>query len=865
MSEAIEQFRDAIRAAGLNPPDVIHTDGKFHRFATNGKPKDDAGWYVLFEDVSGGVFGDFRTDLRETWQAERVKSLSSAEREAFKQRCEREHQKREAEQRRRHDTATKKAAIILSAATGDPGSHPYAIEKSVPLGSLVKRGAWPQRGWKDALLIPIQGSDGKVWSVEAINADGTKDYLKGGRKRGCFYQMGDLLQANQILIGEGVGTVAAAVSATGLPGIAAMDCGNLQHAAHAIKELAPKAELVFLADNDIKTDGTNPGLEAAMRAAEAMTGRVAIPELDGRSCDFWDLWHERGAEAVVAPIVAGKAPTDDSQTVATIDGTTTTTIITTDPIQATINESGIESLQAGANMTSVEEAVRKLSQLLARVDDLRCVMVREAALKKLSTIGISAPAKLLDAAIHREKATKTEPELILFKQPEPWPTEVDGGELLDEIVSVIRRYVFLSVPAAHSTALWILHTWVLAAFDISALLAIVSAMKRSGKTTLLEVVSMLVPRSLSASNITAAALFRAIEKFEPVLLIDEADTFLAGNEELRGVLNAGHRRSSAFVIRTVGDNHEPKQFCTWGAKAIALIGKLSGTLEDRSIVIEMRRRTPGETVDRFRSRNVEEICQPLRSKALRWASDVMPLLRSMESESDVPPALNDRAADNWRPLLTIADCCGGTWSKRAREAAKVLSADTDEAEGSALVELLQEIREVFESKDRTTSAELAEHLGKQVDKGWADWRNGKPITPRQIAKLLAPLKIKPTTIRIGTDTAKGYLMETFGDAFSRYLPGTVRHTVTNKQDQSLTPEADPSQMGDVTDRKIDLTTRESRDVSDVTDRHRESPDYEWWREEFEERAAILEYDGGLSRDEAENVASTLVSRRYHSH
>jgi putative DNA primase/helicase len=708
------------------------------------------------------------------------------------------------------------------------------------------------------LLIPIEGSDGKVWSIEAIKADSTKDYLKGGRRHACFYQMGDVLGANQILIGEGVGTVAAAVSATGLPGIAAMDCGNLQHAAHAIKELAPKAEIIFLADNDIKADGTNPGLEAAMHAARTVVGRVAIPELDGHSCDFWDLWHERGAEAVVAAIAAGKAPTDDSQTVVTINGTTTT-----DPIQATINESGIELLQAGANMTSVEEAVRKLSQLLARVDDLRCVMVREAALKKLSTIGISAPAKLLDAALHREKTTKSETESILFKQPEPWPTEVDGAELLDEIVSVIRRYVFLSVPAAYATALWILHTWVLTAFDISALLAIVSAMKRSGKTTLLEVVSMLVPRSLSASNITAAALFRAIEKFEPVLLIDEADTFLARNDELRGVLNAGHRRSSAFVIRTVGDNHEPKQFRTWGPKAIALIGKLPGTLEDRSIVIEMRRRTPGETVDRFRSRNVEEVCQPLRSKALRWASDVMPLLRSMESE--VPLELNDRAADNWRPLLTIADCCGGTWSKRAHEAAKALSADTDEAEGSALVELLQEVRELFESRERITSAELAEHLGKQVDKRWADWRNGKPITPRQIAKLLAPLKIKPTTIRIGTDTAKGYLMEAFGDAFSRYLPGAVRHTVTSKQDQSLTPEADPSQMDDVTDRKIDLTTQESTDVSDVTDRQRESPDYEWWREEFEERAAILEYDGGLSRDQAEHAACTLVSRRYHSH
>ena len=401
-------------------------------------------------------------------------------------------------------------------------------------------------------------------------------------------------------------------------------------------------------------------------------------------------------------------------------------------------------------------------------------------------------------------------------EPEPWPAEIEGAELLDEIVSVIRRYLMLATPSAHATALWVLHTWALEAFDISPLLAIVSAMKRSGKTTLLEIVGMLVPRSLSASNITAAALFRTIEKFEPVLLIDEADTFLSGNDELRGVLNAGHRRSSAFVIRTVGDDHDPKQFRTWGAKAVALIGKLPGTLEDRSIVIEMRRRTPGETVERFRSRTVKEVCQNLQSKAVRWASDATPLLRSMES--DIPPELNDRAADNWRPLLAIADYCRGMWPTRAREAAKALSADTDEAEGSALVELLQEIYELLESKDRIASTELAEHLSKQVDKRWADWRYGKPITPRQIAGLLAPLKIKPGTIRIGPDSAKGYTRDAFEDAFSRYLAVVIRHTVTNKEKQLVTPEVDASQNVRVTDPKLGLNIENIKDVPLVTDR-----------------------------------------------
>jgi putative DNA primase/helicase len=99
--------------------------------------------------------------------------------------------------------------------------------------------------------------------------------------------------------------------------------------------------------------------------------------------------------------------------------------------------------------------------------------------------------------------------------------------------------------------------WVVEAFDISPLLSITSPTKRCGKSTLLDIVALLAPRAVPASNITAASLFRIVEKFSPTLLVDEADTFLGDNDELRGIINSGHRRSSAFVVRTVGDDHEP--------------------------------------------------------------------------------------------------------------------------------------------------------------------------------------------------------------------------------------------------------------------------------------------------------------------
>jgi putative DNA primase/helicase len=494
-----------------------------------------------------------------------------------------------------------------------------------------------------------------------------------------------------------------------------------------------------------------------------------------------------------------------------------------DTLTATLTAAGFDDLK-DAPLSKVEDALRTLASLITNEDDLRRSTIREAALKKLGDIGISAPGRLLDAAIQRQQS-HSDTGLILFADPEPWPSVVDGGGLLNEIVSLIRRYVIVSHDAAHAVALWIMHAWALDAFDISPLLVITSPTKRCGKTTLLEAIELLVPRPLPASNITAAALFRAVEKFKPVMLIDEADTFLGEKDDLRGVINSGHRRSSAFVIRTVGDEHEPKTFSTWGAKAIASIGKLSGTTEDRSIIIPMRRRAPGEHTEKFRTAIYKTSADPLRRQAFRWACDLIPTLKALTPQE--PQGLNDRAADNWRPLLAIAQLCGGKWPDHAKVAALALSADIDEYEGSAVVDLLQEFKDIFQSRDRITSTDLVEYLGRQVDKRWAEWSHGKPITQRQIARLLAPLKIKPGTIRVGVrddETAKGYMREWFKDAISRYLPVLIRHTDTKQENQIDGAKNDPSQNDAVTDRKNGLSNGNHKVVTDVTDRKAGSRD-----------------------------------------
>src|SRR5262249_6102365 len=190
--------------------------------------------------------------------------------------------------------------------------------------------------------------------------------------------------------------------------------------------------------------------------------------------------------------------------------------------------------------------------------------------------------------------------------------------------------------------------------DTSPFMVLVSPTKRCGKTSVLILLFFLTPKSELASNITAAALFRYIEAIRPTLLIDEADTFVKNNEELRGILDSGHTTVAAQIIRNVEVNgeHKPRRFSTWAAKAIATIRKLADTLEDRSVIVTLQRKPRDARVERLRRRDTEEF-KILRSQAARWAADNFDKL--VDPDPAVPGVLNDRAADNWRPLLAIAD------------------------------------------------------------------------------------------------------------------------------------------------------------------------------------------------------------------
>jgi putative DNA primase/helicase len=285
---------------------------------------------------------------------------------------------------------------------------------------------------------------------------------------------------------------------------------------------------------------------------------------------------------------------------------------------------------------------------LAALTPVQYERERKAAAERLDI-----RATILDKLVQAERPEDDSKQgrAISFPEPEPWPEPVSGARLLDGIADAISKHIILADAARDTTALWSVHTYLLDGSLVSPRLAVTSPEKRCGKTTLLDVCSRLALKPLSAAHVTAAAMFRTVEAYRPTLLIDEADTFLRDNEELRGIINSGHRKGGS-VLRTVGDDHEPRAFATYAACAIALIGRLPETLHDRSVIVALKRRLPSEPIKSFRSDRTEQL-DALARQAARWASDNAE--RVANADPKMPEGVFNREADNWRPLLAIAD------------------------------------------------------------------------------------------------------------------------------------------------------------------------------------------------------------------
>jgi putative DNA primase/helicase len=446
---------------------------------------------------------------------------------------------------------------------------------------------------------------------------------------------------------------------------------------------------------------------------------------------------------------------------------------------------GAEGKTAGDGAEAAQEPLQETIDRLAALPRLQYELARAGGASRLGLrVGVlddAVKAARTRTGLDSDGSDRKQGRPVTFEEVEPWSSPVGGAQLLDDLVAAVNKVMVLPPHAAEGIALWIVFTYLLDAANHAPLLVLTSPVKRCGKTLLIDLLAELVHRPLPTNNISAAALFRVIEASAPCLLFDEVDALLESDStgEIRGLLNAGHTRATAHVIRTVGEDFEPREFTVWSPKVLALIGRLDkrwATVADRAVLIPLQRKSPSLKKPGVKRAGID--FSQLRSRTVRWAADHAEVVR--ESDPATPEGLNDRAADNWRVLIAIADMAGGVWPAKARTAALYLSGgdDTLTVDDGAGVRLLADIRDIFNhvGTDRITSAALVEELGKidEPEAPWAEWNRrayfGGGIEARQIAVLLKPFGIRPGTIRLPDDkTAKGYSREKFEEAFASYL------------------------------------------------------------------------------------------------
>ncbi len=392
---------------------------------------------------------------------------------------------------------------------------------------------------------------------------------------------------------------------------------------------------------------------------------------------------------------------------------------------------------------------------------------------------------------------------------QPWEEPVDGKWLLDEIERTLKAHVVLPKWASETLALWCVHTYAFELRDVGTYIGIESPEKRCGKTTLLGILRKLVNRPVMAANISSPAFFRVIEETQPTLLIDEADTFLDGNDELRGILNAGYSRETAYVIRVDlpgrGNSRENRglrkgesrlaSFSCWCPKAMAAIGRLPDTLADRCIVIRMQRKVAGEKCERPRKLETGE----LNRKCVRFVADNAEAIGGAEPE--LPASLHDRAGDIWEPLLVLADLAGGDWPERARQAAVGLM--TAAQESCPIGALLFDLLLVFNIKgtEKLFTREVLAGLSGLGNRPWHSMRRGAELTEAWLAQQLRPYGIKPQTIRVGEAVGRGYLAEDFTESLKRYVPKSAREELLEELQEQMATKAE--QRGEVRGQKAE--------------------------------------------------------------
>jgi putative DNA primase/helicase len=347
----------------------------------------------------------------------------------------------------------------------------------------------------------------------------------------------------------------------------------------------------------------------------------------------------------------------------------------------------------------------------------------------------------------------------------PWPDPIEGDRAASSLSIAFQKYMRISRAQADVCAFWVLLSWTIDKFSHAPRLCITSPTKGCGKTTLLTLLGKLCRRPVIAGSITGPGLFRVIELMHPTLLLDESEKYLQLGTEFHGALNQGHRRGQSS-IRACGDNHEMRKFDTFCLAAFCRNGRTPDDLEQRSIVIELERRLPGEQITELRDDRCSDLDNLARMCA-RWADDYADELPDIEPDMG---SLINRVADNWRPLFTLADLIGSDWPDRIRDACAALMPKGDADSTDTM--MLFDIKANFDQKgtDRFFSEQICEDLVALEGRPWAEYgKSGKPITKHKLAHRLERFGIRPENVRIGAEVRRGYHRHRFEEAWQRYL------------------------------------------------------------------------------------------------
>jgi hypothetical protein len=387
---------------------------------------------------------------------------------------------------------------------------------------------------------------------------------------------------------------------------------------------------------------------------------------------------------------------------------------------------------------------------------------------------IPPPEGFYDKVLTKPKRVKQKiDECILIKKnevieevkakPVPKKTGVNGNTLVRLLVALVLSCCSMSEGAALLVVLYVFFTYLTDKVQYAPLLGFCAPAKRCGKTTGLFLVAGLVKDPFYIKNVTKSALEITTNESKTPLL-DELDQFIKNHPDLVGLINGG-------VEDAAGSAHTGKQGQvvfrkTYGAKLYAMIGRPPETVFDRSIIISMKRKSPKEIKDKFESK--KKTCLHLRREVKQWC----------EANSDAFEAMlvapldvsNDRARDNYEPLLRIAACISDTIEKEARaaSAANVLLQQATDDSGEQLIGDIKRIFDDAPDLKAISSADLAAKLRSSEGGVWSASNGNKAISPTRMAQMLELFEVSPKRNWIAGKQVRGYSRESFEDAFARY-------------------------------------------------------------------------------------------------